>query len=256
MMVAPGPNLLAAGVALAALLWGIATLRPRGLTVAPAYVATLLAAVLLTWRVVALNRQGLTLPSDTVDPAIDGWSAIPPTFAWAVAATQVATFRPRRAPLAELTATLLTLFLLVWPRLPLFSRLSGVRVYGADSRAVLLLGLALAASVLALRAGIGLARDRSLTPRAKLPDWTLLLLGSGGATLALVLLARHLLATRGGWPPAAGWLVALAALHALVGLSALARRFASPTPARLALPATGLLLVYVVLASVGRLPGA
>ena len=164
-MLSLGPTtpLLALGALLAAGLWALAAARPRRPLVVVASLGSLLAAALLTWRVVALNRAGLALPVERVSPAIDGWRAVLPTLAWAVAVAHVlsqALCPPlgplgRLAPLAELPAALLVLGLLAWPRLATSAGLvRGARQFGADGRVVLLLGLALAGSTIALRNGL------------------------------------------------------------------------------------------------------
>jgi hypothetical protein len=304
----PTTPLLALGALLAAGLWALAAARPRGPLVVAASLGSLLAAALLTWRVVALNRAGLALPEERVSPAIDGWRAVLPTLAWAVAVAQVLSQplrpapgplgRPCRpaslVPLAELPAALLILGLLAWPRLATSAGLvRGARQFGADGRAVLLLGLALASSALMLRNALarygpprpprsrgggtmwnkaGNATDRGPNVgqgRGLLPPGiggagggrchlcrALVVVGAVGATVALALLARHLQGGQGGWRPATGWLATLAGLHLLAEASALARRDGSAPPVVSALVAHGLLVAYVALATVGRIAGA
>ncbi|HET8631580.1 MAG TPA: hypothetical protein VFL91_29515, partial [Thermomicrobiales bacterium] len=99
-------------------------------------------------------------------------------------------------------------------------------------------------------------RGAPLAGRATRPDWLLLGTGALGATVALALLARHVAGVAGRWPPATSWLVALAAAHALTLLGALARRGRARPPAVVAVAATALLLAYVAVASLGRIPGA
>src|SRR5207247_1245255 len=83
------------------------------------------------------NRAGLALPEDMVSPAIDGWAAILPTFAWVVAAVQVLTLGAGYAPWGDVLAALLILALIVWPHSAPFAALThGARVYGAAGRVV------------------------------------------------------------------------------------------------------------------------
>ena len=285
-MLSLGPTtpLLALAALLAAGLWALAAALPRRPLVVAAWLGSLLAAALLTWRVVALNRAGLALPVERVSPAIDGWRAILPTLAWAVAVAQVlsqALCPPlgplgRLALLAELPAAFLVLGLLAWPRLATSAGLvRGARQFGADGRAVLLLGLALAGSTIALRNGLlrlpplpstpsptgrggdgrGQAEKGLPPPLARLSR-ALVVAGAVGAAVALALLARHLQAGQGSWRPATGWLAASAGLHLLAAGSALVRRDISAPPVVSALVAHGSLVAYVALATVGRIPGA
>ena len=306
-MLSLGPTtpLLALAALLAAGLWALAAALPRRPLVAAAWLGSLLAAALLTWRVVALNRAGLALPVERVSPAIDGWRAVLPTLAWAVAVAHILSqalcpsLGPlgRLAPLAELPAALLVLGLLAWPRLATSAGLvRGARQFGADGRAVLLLGLALAGSTIALRNGL-LRYGPPRPPRSRgggtaVPAWgttadpvqvranalpylppgiggagggrppldhlsrVLVVVGAVGAAVALALLARHLQAGQGGWRPATGWLGASAGLHLLAAGSALVRRDNSAPPVVSVLVAHGSLVAYVALATVGRIAGA
>jgi hypothetical protein len=280
----PTTPLLALGALLAAGLWALAAVRPGRPLVVAAVLGSLLAAALLTWRVVALNRAGLALPVERVSPAIDGWRAVLPTLAWAVAVAHIlsqALCPPlgplgRLAPLAELPAALLVLGLLAWPRLATSAGLvRGARQFGADGRAVLLLGLALAASTIALRSGLlrlppfpsapspnggaGAGRgeaEKGLPPALAHLSRALVVVGAAGSAVALALLARHLQAGQGGWRPATGWLAGSAGLHLLAAGSALVRRDISAPPVVSALVAHGSLVAYVALATVGRIAGA
>ena len=135
----------------------------------------------------------------------------------------------------------------------------GARFYGADGRAVLLLGLALAGSTLAARGGLALLthiRGHALSRHAGRVEWGLLTVGALAASLASALLAWHIAGARGGWRPAVSWLAALAAIHLLAALSALTRRGGSTVPAWVGLVGCGLLLAYIALASAGRIAGA
>lgn len=252
--------LLALSAALAVLCWLLAAARPRPATSSLAIAASALVAVLLTWRVVALNRAALALPADALTPALDGWPAILLTFAWAVAAVQIVTLGLTRAPLARLPVALAILALVGWPSSWPFAALArDIRVYGADSRAVLLLGLALAAATFALSGSLALlvaGRQAPLSWRAHPAAWLCLVVGATGAALALGLLARRIDLVQGQWRPAVSWLAALAGMHLLAAGSAVARRAASPVPGWVMLVAYSGLLLYLALASAGRIAGA
>jgi hypothetical protein len=259
-MPVPAAGFLAGFAGLAVALWLLAAIFPRSTAILLGFVASLLSASALTWRVVALNRTGLSLPEGAVSPAIDGWAATLPTFAWVVAAVQVLTLAAGYAPWGEQFTALLVLALIVWPHSAPFAGLThGARVYGADGRAVLLLGLALAGSTLAARGGLALlarVRGDDISWYAGRAAWALLTVGALAASLASVLLAWHIASARGGWRPAVSWLAALAAIHLLAVFSAMARRGSSAIPAWVVLVGCGLLLAYIALASAGRIAGA
>src|SRR5437764_11484916 len=259
-MLVPTTGFLAGFAGVAAALWLLAAIFPRSTITLLGVVSSVLVAAALTWRAVALNRAGLALPEDMVSPAIDGWAAILPTIAWVVAAVQVLTLGAGYAPWGDVLAALLILALIVWPHSAPFAALThGARVYGADGRAVLLLALALAGSMLAARGGLALLphiRGHALSRHAGRVEWGLLTAGALAASLAAALLAWHVAGARGGWCPAVSWLAALAAIHLLAVLSALARRGSSTVPAWVGLVGCGLLLAYIALASAGRIPGA
>ena len=145
----------------------------------------------------------------------------------------------------------------LWLLAAIFPR-STITLLGVVSS--VLVAAALTWRVVALnRAGLALLphiRGHALSRHAGRVEWGLLTVGALAASLAAALLAWHIAGARGGWRPAVSWLAALAAIHLLAVLSALARRGSSTVPAWVGLVGCGLLLAYIALASAGRIAGA
>lgn len=253
MIALPVSPIIAAGT-LALIAWSLAAWRhgPAWWTVA--VVATIGYASLLTWRVVALNRAGLGLPSGALPPAISDPRAAGLTYAWATALAQGLSFRRARPPAAELAPLPIGLALLAWPRTPLYGSWTAGLVYRGNAASTYLLAVSVAASALAFRV---LVARLSLTWRGGgRGDQALVVVSSAVAALALLELSRRAAISQGLGAANTVWLAALAALHLVVVGSALSRRPTSRVPLAPAVVALVALFGYLLLSSASRLAGA